>query len=170
VKHPQRSIHVRYDRGIQPHHRTIARLVSIYSHSDGSLLDIGCGVGHTLSEIRKIRHSMRLTAADIDEQCLQITQQRVGLQASILITQVEDLFEMQLTFETIVMSHSLEHMHRPVDTVRGGHGVAQPRRNTGIGSAQSSAADRHMAQHTQAELRQSWPCMCMGSIPLDELP
>jgi 2-polyprenyl-3-methyl-5-hydroxy-6-metoxy-1,4-benzoquinol methylase len=122
MKHLQdktRNVHISYDQKVGPHDQVIAELVCNYAEDDASILDIGCGVGHTLSEIQKRKSQLKMTAVDIDEKCLEITSKRVTLQNRIHIRTIEDLFAMRLTVDVLIMSHSLEHMYRPVDTVQG---------------------------------------------------
>jgi 2-polyprenyl-3-methyl-5-hydroxy-6-metoxy-1,4-benzoquinol methylase len=111
--------HIPYDQTLKAHHKKVAELVCRYTRDGDSVLDVGCGVGHTLSEIKKRKPSLNLTAADIDETCLSITKQRVNLNRSLPIESTEDLFDMSLNFHTIVMSHVLEHTYRPLDVLEG---------------------------------------------------
>ena len=112
------SVHIHYDQELQPYHEVVADLVCSYIKQEGTVLDIGCGVGHTLWKIREKRPDLLLWAADIDEHCLQITEERVGLQRRLHLHAIEDLYHMQMAVDAVIMSHSLEHMRRPVDTVR----------------------------------------------------
>lgn len=114
----EKSVHIPYDQKIQPYHQVIAELVCRYTADNASILDIGCGVGHTLSEIRKKRPDLAITAADIDGKCLDITDDRVTLEDKMHINEIDDLFVMSLNFDLIIMSHSLEHMPNPVRTVK----------------------------------------------------
>lgn len=115
-----RSVHVGYnfERGFREYHEVVAELVCNYTKDDASILDIGCGAGHILSKIREKMPHLMMTAADIDKKCLELTEQRVGCK-KIHIKEIEELFSTPLMFDTIIMCHSLEHMYRPVDIVRG---------------------------------------------------
>jgi 2-polyprenyl-3-methyl-5-hydroxy-6-metoxy-1,4-benzoquinol methylase len=107
----------------------VAKLVEKYADESARLLAIGCGVGYTLSEIRKRKPSIRLFAADIDDNTLAITNNRVKLEKAIRINKVEDLFDSELTFDIVIMSHVLEHTYRPLDVVKG---IIQMLRPNGI--------------------------------------
>jgi 2-polyprenyl-3-methyl-5-hydroxy-6-metoxy-1,4-benzoquinol methylase len=113
------NVHISYEQQVYPWHQEIARLVNKYASESASLLDIGCGVGNTLAEIRKLNKSIKLFASDIDDNTLAITLNRVDLEQSIKINTVEDLFDTELTFDIIVMSHVLEHTYRPLDILKG---------------------------------------------------
>ncbi len=113
------NVHIGYDQLLAPHHIEIAELAGKYAPDAESVLDAGCGLGEILSEIRKRKPSIKLYAADIDENVLAITKERVDVEKSYKIDSVDDLFEMDLAFDVIVMSHVLEHTLRPLDVVKG---------------------------------------------------
>jgi ubiquinone/menaquinone biosynthesis C-methylase UbiE len=113
------SVHIPYDQSPMPYHQVVAGLVCKYAAKDASVLDIGCGVGHCLAIVREQRRDIGLTAADIDMECLRITNERVGLDGKLLVSNVEELFVGDVNFDGIVMSHSLEHMISPVLIVQG---------------------------------------------------
>lgn len=112
------NMHIAYDQPLQPYHVKIAELVCRHTENFASVLDIGCGVGHVLAQIHQHKPSLKLFAADIDKKLLEMTQQRVQLHASFQIVAVEDLVEKNLRFDAIIMSHVLEHIPRPLDTVK----------------------------------------------------
>jgi 2-polyprenyl-3-methyl-5-hydroxy-6-metoxy-1,4-benzoquinol methylase len=112
-----KNIHIQYNQKIQPYHQVVAELVCKHAEDNASILDIGCGVGHTLCEIKKMNKAFKITAVDIDEKCLEITRQRVTLHNEICIKKIEDLFAMMLPFDTVIMSHVLEHIYRPMDII-----------------------------------------------------
>jgi 2-polyprenyl-3-methyl-5-hydroxy-6-metoxy-1,4-benzoquinol methylase len=112
------NIHIRYDQVAKPYHLVVARLMCRYAPPNASVLDIGCGVGHCLVEIRRLRPDIRLVAADIDKNCLDLTDSRVGLDGRLLISAVEDLFGRGGDYDGVIMSHSLEHMQAPVTVAR----------------------------------------------------
>jgi len=113
------NVHVSYTQPLNPSHTKIAHLVSKYSNEDDSVLDIGCGVGNTLSELKKLKPTLKLNAADIDENTLALTKKNVQIEETYKITTVEDLFETDLQFDVIIMSHVLEHTRRPLDVLEG---------------------------------------------------
>ena len=120
------NIHVSYEQSIKPHHRKIAELVVKYAENSATVLDIGCGVGHTLAEIRKRNSTLHLIAADIDETTLSITEGRVQIDEKCKINSVEDLFDSETNYDVIVLSHVLEHTFRPLDIVKGLNNILVP--------------------------------------------
>ena len=68
-----KSTHIRYNQRVRPHHQVIAELVSKYSQSGASVLDIGCGVGNTVIELEKIKENLQISILDIDKECIEIT-------------------------------------------------------------------------------------------------
>ena len=117
IKNVKMNVHIDYHQPMKPHHKVVARLVNRYSHRKPYVIDIGCGVGHTLKLIKELLPSAILVAADTDASCLRITEKRVKLEQKILIKNIEELFEKENFFDTVIMSHVLEHMLRPVDIV-----------------------------------------------------
>lgn len=110
--------HINYAQAAKPYHRRIAELVDQHSPADSRLLDIGCGVGHTLFEIRRRRPDLQLTAGDMDPVCVEEAASRVQLSDSFIISDFGDLRERGLKYESIVLSHVLEHTLNPVEVVQ----------------------------------------------------
>lgn len=121
-----KSVHVQYDQSFKPYHRVVAELTAHYVPADASILDIGTGVGHTLSELHRLLPEARLSGADIDPTCLEITGRRVALASTFIVRDIDELFALGPTFDAVVMSHTLEHLLRPVDAVRGVLGLLRP--------------------------------------------
>jgi len=120
------NVHISYEQSIKPYHERVAELVAKYAKESTTVLDIGCGVGHTLTEIRRRKPSLKLIAADIDNTTLSITKERVQIDEAIKISSVEDLFESDQKYDVIVLSHVLEHTYRPLDIVRGLIDILRP--------------------------------------------
>ena len=120
------NVHISYNQPIQPYHRKVAELVAKYAKESATVLDIGCGVGHTLAEIRRRKQDLKLTAADIDDTTLSITKERVQIEGTLKINSIEDLFGSGLNYDVIVLSHVLEHTYSPLDIVRGLINMLQP--------------------------------------------
>lgn len=115
--HTRKNIHIPYNLKLQPYHKVIADLVYKYCNNKPSIIDVGCGLGHTLKEIIEKIPEAILTAADIDKNCLEITGSRVQVQRKIHIHTIEDIYPLCSTFDVVIMSHSLEHMYNPVGTL-----------------------------------------------------
>lgn len=120
------NVHIAYDQRFEPYHAKVATLACERTRNGGSLLDIGCGNGYTLQMIHRLNPSLKLTAADIDATCLATTGNRVELERSIQISETEELFELGQSFDTIVMSHVLEHTLRPLEVIRGIAAMLRP--------------------------------------------
>lgn len=113
------NVHIAYEQAPQLYHSRVAQLVVKHTGNSPNVLDIGCGVGHTLSEIKKRKPRCRLVAADIDDTVLAITQEHAQVDETIQIGSVEDLFDGDRRYDAIIFSHVLEHTQRPVEIVRG---------------------------------------------------
>jgi len=120
------NVHISYQQKMRPYHKKVAELVVKYAKDSATVLDIGCGIGHTLVEIQKRNPNLQLTAADIDDTTLAITKERIQDVQTIKIDSVEDLFGTGRYYDVIVMSHVLEHTYRPLDNVHGLVNMLQP--------------------------------------------
>lgn len=112
------NIHIPYNQVIEPYHEVIAHLAQIHFKVNGSVLDLGCGVGHTLALIQGSRVDLNIYAADIDKECLDITENRVKLTKRILLNSIDEIYTYPMSFDGIIMSHSLEHMNNPFHTLQ----------------------------------------------------
>lgn len=115
------SVHIPYDLKMRPYHKLISSLVHQYAPSDGRILDVGCGVGNMLELVRRGSEAYFLVGADIDQHCLDLATARVRIDRTIHIGDVLDLVDPAVEagkFDVIVMSHVLEHVFRPYDTVK----------------------------------------------------
>lgn len=117
------NVHIPYELPTRPYHTVITDLVAKYSPEKGRILDVGCGVGNMLKLIRAKSDDYELVGTDIDQHCLDLTNEAVRLEKSIKIDDVMDLFDPATDagndYDIIVMSHVLEHVTRPYDTVQG---------------------------------------------------
>ena len=119
------NVHIPYDLQHKSYHKAVADLVREHVPEKGEVLDIGCGVGHTLVEVQQQRPDLRLVASDMDAKCLAITAERVDLSESIQAT-ADHLFPAERQFDCVIASHVLEHTYHPVDFVRGVMGLLKP--------------------------------------------
>ena len=112
------SVHISYEQDIQPYHKETARLICKYTAIGSTVVDIGCGVGHTLSILENMRPDLQLVGIDFDYNCLRITDDRV----SNVLTYERDLNrlsfdDINIEFDCVVMSHVLEHTLYPTDII-----------------------------------------------------
>ena len=133
----QQNIHLPYHQRLQAHHRKLAALAHRYTPR-GRVLDVGCGLGHTLAELHRLDSGLELHAADMDAVCLDSTREKVpGVIAIAMRPDRLDVDSLGSGYQTVLMSHVLEHLQRPseaveqlLSTVRpGGHlilGVPNP--------------------------------------------
>jgi 2-polyprenyl-3-methyl-5-hydroxy-6-metoxy-1,4-benzoquinol methylase len=80
---------------------------------DGRLLDVGCGDGARLSRMREL--GWRVTGTDLDERALEPAR-RAGLDVK-LGTLAEQRFASG-AFDAVTLSHVIEHVPDPVETLR----------------------------------------------------
>ena len=123
----QPAVHLSYDQKLRPYHRTIAKLASTYAPPGARLLDIGCGIGHLPSAIHDARPDIELTAADLDAICLERTAARVpGIETRVIDLSSPSWADFDDTFDVITLSHVLEHMISPDETIRDVLGLLAP--------------------------------------------
>lgn len=131
------NVHLPYDTPIQVHHNVLAELVRKHT-PQGRVLDVGCGLGYGLRQMRGSCPDLDLAGADMDEVCLERTRELVpDVQ---LIQMREDCFDAESLgegYDTVTLAHVLEHLPHPLDVVQrlleivrpGGHlilGVPNP--------------------------------------------
>jgi|SRR5688572_13976199 len=113
-----RSIHIPYNMKLRPYHKVVAEKAIKLLPKDGTLIEIGCGVGITLEIIKQNRPDAQIIAADIDTHCLQITGSRVADARQILIKEDRPFTELGHNFDLIIASHVVEHLKNPYDSIK----------------------------------------------------
>lgn len=117
IHSPSRRVHIHYDQPFRRYHATIARLIDKHTAYGGSMLDVGSGVGHMLSATADLRPDLVLTGVDVDPECLATTRQRVpGVDTALC--DIDQAPPLGRTYDTVVLSHVLEHTFAPADVVR----------------------------------------------------
>lgn len=113
------NIHIHRRKPFNGYHRIVSSLAKKYTPDDGKILDIGCGMGHVLELLDQSESSYSLTASDAYQVCLDETKKRVN-KAEIRLQSPTSINEAELGsgYDTIVMSHVLEHMLRPADAIK----------------------------------------------------
>ena len=79
------NIHIPLDEPLREYHRAVALLATKYAPVGGSVVDIGCGLGHVLGLLAEMAPTLVLTGADIDSECLRRTKSRVPAAETVLI-------------------------------------------------------------------------------------
>jgi len=106
-----RSVHVSYSKEDLPHHKIIAELANKYCKKNGTIIDIGCGVGNILSNLKDSGHT--LNGVDIDKNCLEATCIKVPEATLKLIENIETFIVEKEYYDVVIMSHVLEHLTNP---------------------------------------------------------
>jgi len=113
-----RSIHIPYEMKLRPYHKVVADKVIQLLPQNGTLIEIGCGVGITLAMIKKQRPDVKIIAADIDAKCLAITGERVPDAQQVTIVADRPFSEIGSGYDIIIASHVLEHLKNPYDSIK----------------------------------------------------
>jgi len=112
-----RNVHLSYTGPLEVHHRVVAGLANKYT-PEGSVLDIGCGLGYTLYELWRLNSQLELYGADMDEVCLRRTGEKVpGLKPIWMRQGCFDIESLGTGYDTCIVSHVLEHLPCPLEAV-----------------------------------------------------
>lgn len=123
-----RNITLAYDQGICPYHRTIADLVIRHAKAEQtSILDLGCGVGNTILEIQRRDPRFEFTLADVDQRCLDISQQKTNnVRGLIHLGCPADVHGIQGAFDIVLISHVIHYDSDPRATIQKMFSLLQP--------------------------------------------
>jgi len=103
---------------VLPYHELIARLACKYLPKKGRMLDIGCGLGQIDAKIAETRPDVNIFIADAYESCINNVKAKVRVKKSFLLNENNiDLSLVGTEYDTVVMSHVLEHLLNPAETV-----------------------------------------------------
>ncbi|KAG1707510.1 D-inositol 3-phosphate glycosyltransferase [Nymphon striatum] len=123
------NVHIDYENKESYYHVRIAELATKYSNSNGkktSVLDCGCGIGKMSIQLKKMNPEFELHVSDMDPKCLKITEENVEVEKSIQVNDIADLYDKEERYDIIVLSHVLEHLYRPVESIQGLLGMLNP--------------------------------------------
>lgn len=92
----------------------IVRLIPRGAHK---ILDVGCGVGSTLAQLKRLQKADEIYGIEINERAAQVASQKLD---HVLVGDIEEL---ELSFENsyfdyIILSEILEHLINPQKTLR----------------------------------------------------
>lgn len=89
---------------------------------DGSVLDVGCGSGENLNDLRQ--PGWRLVGVDPDPQAVESAVRNHGLDVSVGTLEQQGYPE--ASFDAVLMSHVIEHVHDPVGLLNECRRVLKP--------------------------------------------
>lgn len=78
-----------------------------------TVLDLGCGEGYTLSCLAEGGVKAELTGIELDAEAAAKARARLGDRATIEVGDARELAEAARTFDLVVMTEVLEHIHQP---------------------------------------------------------
>ncbi|MBL4760626.1 MAG: class I SAM-dependent methyltransferase [Mariprofundaceae bacterium] len=118
IEQRKHNIHISYDLPTRIYHRKVAALTDKYSSKGAAILDIGAGAGNMLAALHQRRPDLQLFSADAYQDALDVVSAKVVIKGEWLLSEGKlDLSNIDQRFDTIVMSHVLEHVWNPVDAV-----------------------------------------------------
>jgi len=110
--------HVNLSRKTESYHRCISSIIKSKFKKGAKVLDYGCGAGNLTRELSKIKN-ISITIADIDSDCLEVTKQSVGERTvDTILLSTEPWLNIHNKFDVIVLSHVLEHLLDPINTLQ----------------------------------------------------
>ena len=113
------TIHIKFDlpEETKSYHKSLRRALLFLveecqkreSRTDISVLDVGCGRGEILSEIRSL--GAHVEGVDMEEECVLLSQQYAEVKRGN-IYDLPDLYS-DSEFDVVIASHLLEHLENP---------------------------------------------------------
>lgn len=101
-------------RPVKARHLVIAEAVAEHTPIGGSVLDFGCGLGQTSELVQRLRPDIRITFADPYQACLEETSRHVDGTMIRLPENHIDLAIIPARYDSVIVSHVLEHALDPV--------------------------------------------------------
>jgi 2-polyprenyl-3-methyl-5-hydroxy-6-metoxy-1,4-benzoquinol methylase len=112
----KKDVIIDFDKRPKVYHVVIANLICKYVRR-GKVLDIGVGFGYIPKLIKGKNANIKITVIDTDINCLEITSKRVDVEKTLHTENISGILRYG-KFDAVILSHSLEHMHNPYETVQ----------------------------------------------------
>lgn len=127
-----------YLEGVGPLQRLAGRLIYLHpgqresmngsimylpAEKRGRVLDVGSGAGRTLSELRRL--GWQVEGVDLDARAVEAAMRDYGL-ASVRVGTLHSLAHSPDSFDAVVMSHVIEHIHAPVELLKECRRILKP--------------------------------------------
>ena len=107
-----------YSEPEQEYHRVIVKLASKYAPAKAHIMDFGCGLGYILNLLRTALPNAVLYGADIDQNCLEITKDRVKDVNTVLLQEESGFAGAPESYDICILSHVLEHLPEPKRSIQ----------------------------------------------------
>jgi len=98
------------------------RVMTLGGPPKGTLLDVGCGAGQFLAEMRQL--GWEVMGVEPDSQAVKVARGHFGL--SVHEGTLEEAGFAEATFDAIAMHHVIEHVSNPIGTLKECHRVLKP--------------------------------------------
>lgn len=103
-------------------HRAGRDVLWLDARAEGALLDIGCGAGELMAQMRQL--GWTCTGIEFDPAAAHVARRRSGAHVFGSLDEVAD--GAAETFDAAIMSHVIEHVHEPGDFIAHAAGLLKP--------------------------------------------
>lgn len=133
-----------------PPFNDVARRYIMNLHGDrkGKLLDVGCGNGKFLVDMKKL--GWDVMGVESDPESAKIAKERFGL--SVFVGTINEANFPQNTFDAITMEHVIEHTEDPIETIRECHRILKPGGKLSIATPNTESLQHRLFKSAWLEL------------------